>query len=239
MITDNETDELIFDFLEGNLSADEEEAFLLLKDESELFSHQVRLWQNTYLKESLPSVEALEKKILIQPKGYTGNLSARFYAFVIILIISLPIVGEHGRKFEPINFNFHAVEQKTSAVDIVPDQMRQRSEFIVNSRSKTIRAIKPVKRNIAIVEKVDTIYRSAMLSEMKPEPLVRPQKFTLGNIEIIRTRIQNQVFIRKKWSKNEMRQIRKKKRLDDTTYDAREFLKGNVPYVVPLKSSNF
>jgi hypothetical protein len=242
MITDNERDELIFDFLEGNLSADEEEAFLILKDESELLSQQVRLWQNTYIKESLPSVEGLEKKLLINPKGYTGNLSTRFYTLLIMLFVYLPMTGERGREFTLRTFVSHAVNPKISLNNIVADPKADHPKKNSSSSGKMIlnHEGKSGPSEILVVRNADTVFHSVVLSHLKPKPIIGPQKFTLQNIEMVGTEMQSWAAVtRKKWSKSEMRQIRKKKRLDDEKRNAGEFLKGNVPYVVPLKSNNF
>ena len=106
MITDSQKEELIFDFLEGNLSAEEEEAFRILKDESEMFSREIRLWQNTYVEEPLPAIEALEKKLLIPAGSGNGNLMMRIFTVMLIMFyITIPAdqANELAPDFKELN----------------------------------------------------------------------------------------------------------------------------------------
>src|SRR4051812_1203499 len=98
MTTENEKDELIFDFLEGNLNAAEEEAFLILQEESELFNRQVRLWQNTYMHEPLPAIKNLESKLFINTGNHTTSYTTRIYIIFIVMLTSVMFSHDHARQ---------------------------------------------------------------------------------------------------------------------------------------------
>jgi hypothetical protein len=236
MITNNEKDELIFDFLEGNMSPEEEEAFRILQEESELLSREVRLWRNTYLEEALPSVESLEKRLLIHSNGSSGNFLSRIYTCLIVLFTYLTISGDSVLK--PISdtvVNSTAVSQNpVKNTNVIFDCIEKERDSKVASTFKN--------QQRTMTEKSEPVYQSVILSDLKPKSLVNPQKITLQKIEIKKTDVGRKspsVTSRKKWSKREMRQIRQKLWKNNRDRKAAEFLKGKVPYVVPLNSNNF
>jgi hypothetical protein len=239
MTTENEQDELIFDFLEGNLSHDEEEAFLILKEESELLNRQVRLWQNTYLEEPLPSVELLERKLMIETVRHTVNFSGRIYMVLMIMLTYVTLSGDSVQKHVP-----DIITKVTHDNISVPyETTDQASEIIFDCTEEDNIAVKrTVETQAKVFAKNDrTIDQSAILSTPNLEALFKTEQVTLKKIEIRKDKIQKQAFsvTKKKWSRREMRLIRQKLWQDNHTRKANEFLKGNVPYVVPLNSNNF
>jgi hypothetical protein len=88
MKIEGDIDELIFDYLEGNLNKEEHEAFNLLKEENETFAHQVRLWQNGYVNEALPSTSELEERCMVKRQSATSMLTnPGFIAFMVEVIL--------------------------------------------------------------------------------------------------------------------------------------------------------
>ena len=239
MITENEQDELIFDFLEGNLSHDEEEAFLILKEENELFNRQVRLWQNTYMKEPLPSVELLERRLIIQPGRHTVNFSSRIYMVLIIMLTYVTLPGDGVEKYVP-----GAITKVTHDNTPIPEETADQASKIIFDcmEDQNIVVKRTVQTQSEVVTKDDRpINQPAVLSKPDLEALFMTEQLILKKIEVRKgeTPKPNSVAARKKWSRREMRMIRQKLWQDSDTRKANEFQKGNVPYVVPLNSNNF
>jgi hypothetical protein len=244
MIPDNKQDELIFDFLEGNLSADEEEAFLILKEENELLNRQVRLWQNTYLRAPLPSVEALEKKLLI-PYRHGGTFPSQLY---IILIVALVSIVFHGDWVQSYRVALPVEPGSKSSTTYIPPSRHEaeteNSEIIATCPQDHYakRGNEPVRQyevkpNGKSLPELSTLTVADLERAVLLKPLLSP--LTPVNITPSTSRRSDTVTKAKKWSRREVRLIRKKRRLDERTRKANEFLKGNEPYVVPLNGNNF
>jgi hypothetical protein len=75
------------------------------------------------------------------------------------------------------------------------------------------------------------------LSELTLRPLVEPAKPGLNGIAIKQTA--SGKTLTKKWSKRELRLLRKKRWQTIELRRESEFQKGRVPYVVPLNNNNF
>jgi hypothetical protein len=86
-------DELIFDYLEGNLEAEEKEAFELLMRENDMVHWQVKLWRNTYVEEPLPVIDELERKLAISndTSTITGMARRLFMNTLLVLLVFLPV----------------------------------------------------------------------------------------------------------------------------------------------------
>jgi hypothetical protein len=239
MNTIDKQDELIFDFLEGNLSPDEEEAFLILKEESEVLGRQVRLWQNTYLKEPLPSVEALEKKLFIHDEGHRRNFSYRIYAILMIALTYIVAPGDHVQRY----IQGPLVEIKDKIVVIPKTTFDPLSTGTDCSKEKH-----KVSAQASITRQHETLpaaplagSKTIALSDLKTEAVYKLQQIMLEKIQIkvTKTHTPESLKARKKWSRHEQRLIRKKLWQEDKARDINMFLNGNEPYVVPLNTINF
>lgn len=237
MTTANEQDELIFDFLEGNLSPDETEAFMLLKEESELFNREVRLWQNAYIDEPLPSVKALEEKLLIKPNTHSGNFSTRIFTALIIMFMFTVIPED--RTMQSCSETFAI--QRDAAKTINRQEQIKNFQRNLTFKENKIKFDQREKHHPVTAEVDQNEYQSVVFSERKPESLFKTKVLTLQKIEIIKigNRKPPSNIAGKNWTSKEKRQIRKKRWHDIRTREAKKFLKGNVPYVVPLNSNNF
>ncbi len=234
MITENEQDELIFDFLEGNLSPDEKEAFLILKEESEVLGRQVRLWENTYLHEPLPSIEVLENKLLIPENGARG-FSFRIYGLLIMMLAILPIVGDRQEA---------SIRNSVAHIDITEPLIHKQEIQSFKRIAKTVEKKKNVTRKTpkqeTVPESMVQFQPSASVPAIEIDEIRTSQDLVLKKISPGKLSVKKPVLtFHKKWSRHEKRQIRKKKWKDSDAKHAAEFMKGNVPYVVPLNSNNF
>jgi hypothetical protein len=234
-------DELIFDFLEGNLTPGEEEAFLILKEESEVLGREVRLWQNTFLKEPLPSIDALEKKLFIHEDLQKGNLRTRIYALVMIVLTYIIAPVDMRDHVNPVPVNPSAdvspatanatPQALTPAVDPHEREINVRRAFAPAS----LPDLTPAKDQAPADELRQTFATNTAVLLLQPAEIeIRSN----AQIEPQGSK-PDSVIRRKEWSKHEQRMIRKKLRRDDRVRKINEFRSGNEPYVVPLNSNNF
>jgi hypothetical protein len=233
MNTGPQTDELIFDFLEGNLSREEEEALRILKDESELFDREVRLWQNTYLREELPAIESLEQKLLIRSGWNFALWGSR------LCMLLLGIFASTSATLHQTNFPKRAEERKITAICSPAAQVHVSPDLAVTVIRKAI--TKPVTLLSAQVSISDPDPMDIdIVSERKLDSIIEVGKVTLPVISIKKTeKVKPSALSRKKWTRRETRMLRKKRWRENRERAASEFQKGKVPYVVPLDSKNF
>lgn len=244
MMPNKKQDELIFDFLEGNLSVEEQEAFRILKDESEVLSREVRLWQNTYLKEPLPSIKALEETLLRHHADNTSFIP-RLYSIGIILLASL-IVSSGRIQPQAITLERH-VATVLSNIDLPSDAAIHADMNPTTSECIELQRVSPETSSVQVMDQ--TVFEkhwlavpSFTMKEVQVDAdLLSTPKVTFTKPRIIPAQSQGHQNLRgqKKWSRQEVRMLRKKLRNDENQRKANEFLKGNVPYVVPLKNNNF
>jgi hypothetical protein len=232
MNTDRQTDELIFDFLEGNLSREEEEALRILKDESELLDREVRLWQNTYLKEELPVVEALEQKLMIRSDWNITPWGSRLFMLLLCLLAST------SSTLHQVNSQKSAEEEKIVAICSPAAQPHMNSGPALTVTRKTI--AEPMMLPTQISMSDPYLMDAEIVSERKPNPIIEIGAIRLPGINIKKTeKVKPSTASGKKWSRREMRIFRKKRWEENSKRQASEFRKGKIPYVVPLDSKNF
>jgi hypothetical protein len=236
MTTSNEQDELIFDFLEGNLTPEEEEAFSLLKDESELVDREVRLWRNTFLEEALPSVEALEQKLFIQHGTQTTGWFSRVYAWLPILFLYMTFAGDYIHD-EEVNALVGLHPSKT-----ISHKQPSPSEAILICEEPVKSKLPNTSQRIATheLQSSEPLTATVALSELKKSTLVTPA-IPVRRLEPVDVRIKmhRSLLAKKTWSKREMRLIRKRLWQNDQVRQLNEFRRGRMPYVVPLNNNNF
>lgn len=233
MNTDDRLDELIFDYLEGNMSREEQEAFILLKEENEKFGQMVRVWQNTYIKEGLPAIPELESKLLIDTTEPGHTFSGRIYILFIILLILLP-TDKISRRYNTTEFTLRNQQPDDCQIKAEPvfktetdNRRSQKTEMTHTSAKQPDHSVVPIiisKKEIELVTDLDLTM-----------PVVF-EKSILKKIEYKKTF--PETVYRKKWSRKEERLIRQK-RWSDWRRAQAGFLSGNEPYVVPLNSNNF
>lgn len=236
MITDDQRDELIFDYLEGNLNAEEEEVFRILNDESELFNREVRLWQNTYISEPLPSIEALENNLLIAGKNNTRNtiVSRIGIALILLFVNTTPDTGNSSVSL--------AGRLKNSAQVAIPGEREEPKNAITTECQPELRTAKKTQSLASLSDDARELsFTPSSGSVLKLDFIIEVPKPGVGNLptEALTIPISVGKAERKKWTRRENRLIRKKRWRADELRRQSEFLKGKVPYVVPLDSNNF
>jgi hypothetical protein len=242
-MTHEALDEVVFDYLEGNLSAEEKEAFEVLMNESEVTSYQVKLWQNAYVGEALPSVEMLEQRLLRPVAGNSAVQSSFWQKLLsgLTVVFSALIIQYSGFEFESfpianvaprvidqtrINLQSKAIETECTETIISPQLIKRDTRDKVTSQEVHAETL-PVLLNISSLN--TSLLKEATTGDAR-----------VKDFEIQRTESNLGVkTVKRKLSGSERRSMNRKKRKEYEKKIATKFMKGNVPYVVPLKSNNF
>jgi hypothetical protein len=242
-MTHEAIDEVIFDYLEGNLSAEEKDAFDVLLNESEVTTYQVKLWRNAYVNEPLPSVEILEQRLLRPVAGNPAVQSSFWQKLLIGLTIAFSalIIQKSGFEFPtspianvsptisdetPTNLEWKMVEIECPDDLVSPQHLKTNSKDYETPRQLHVMTL-PVLLNISNVN--TSVLEQALMGDVE-----------LRGFEILVTEPNLGVkTVKRRLSASERRSINRKKRKEYENKMAIKFMKGNVPYVVPLKSNNF
>jgi hypothetical protein len=243
-MTHEALDEVVFDYLEGNLSAEEKEAFEVLMNESEVTSYHVKLWRNAYVEEALPSVETLEN-MLLRPVPHSKPVvqPSLWQKLIIGLAITISAFIIQNPQVELESFSV-----TTSTPKIMDGTVPELEPKVIETECPTamgsVENINPVSSDKGISREiyVETLPVSLTISNVNTS--VFKQVLT-GDSELIDFEIRMTEFglghktVKRKLSASERRSINRKKRQEYEEKRAARFMKGNVPYVVPLKSNNF
>lgn len=234
----SDLDEMAFDYLEGNLLPEEKDAFELLMAESEITHHQVKLWKSTYFNEALPVVDSLEKKLVRhESHSFVSEIIRKIFGVVLMLF---PVVFLTVNT-QPAQVN--TITELTANTPIVNDAPGQ---CIDATKPQTI---SPVRDEISQVEitgnpvvnikpesslQFESTQANTSLLKATAEKPIALMNFKIASTNSVPTK----TFIRK-LSGKEIRSLNKRKRKEHQRQVEMKFLKGNEPYVVPLKNSNF
>jgi hypothetical protein len=226
------SDEIIFDYLEGNLSVEEREAFEFLMNDSELVTHEVKLWKNAYVKELLPDVGRLENSLIMKPPfGGTSQLKSFLLTLTFLIFFNSP--SSNLNKLNDAN-----------AIAIPVFKSEQ-------NLSTTLNDFDPYHLSTAIHEKINRQKEKdgEKLIALKHKEIVRLQAslskpFTLERIQIrkisfVQTKLMTVAIMGKKKTVRKLRSLNALKRRNEIENAAAKFLSGREPYVVPLKSTDF
>lgn len=234
----NEYDEIIFDYLEGNLSENERSAFEILLSTDQQLSAQVKAWRNTYVLETFPITKDLETHILalVKRRTWMFSLNTFIYVLLVTLFTSMPseepvtTSGWSGNTVQTTNNTGAEKNCETKFTGPVRlKSIKARADVQITATGDVKEKTLPTHEDdIRLLRIPNTLPLHAPLSLEKIEMINRP-------VKILRT-TKSSV---KQLSKKELRQIRRKKLEDYKLKSQKEFLKGNVPYVVPLDINNF
>lgn len=242
MITDERLDELIFDYLEGNLSAEEREAVEILKAENETFNAQVMQWKNTYVSEPLPLVDDLQRKLLI-PSGNNGTARILHSLGLLLLLVFLPGDGLNSiRQVQSAEKMRNADDEKNIVSAVAPLEVNtpvpaceRLEDKIVSLQAREVAAP-------AHLSSISDAEDFEILTDKNPLPALSVEMPDVRQIEIMRVTVPPVSAVKtgetKKLSKKQIRALRVHKR-NSRRKSTIEFQPGNVPYVVPLDGKNF
>ena len=227
-------DLMLFDYLEGDLTSNEVSQIEMQIASDPLISEELNTWRKTYIKAELSDTKFFETQLLqpINPFSFTLFINS-------ILVICLTLISSTNRQLIPSstpmtnNQNLYSITAKQpisqlsySIIDIEPFLIRPTANFTPSHK-------------VASKEVEGTEYKfipnSAMVTfspKWADYPMSYPKSIKF------RREIDLLIITPKELRKKDkaLRRMRKKAQRDRM---ASEFIKGDIPYVVPVNPTNF
>lgn len=226
-------DIMLFDYLEGNLSSNE---VMQVEDQiasDPLICEELNIWKESYIQsDHYPTTSVLESQLLQSTGSFTFTLFLNS-----ILVICLTIIS--GTNPKPAPFSTSPIQHQNlptlagklpttqiayQQIQIDPEQMVGAAYFMSPENSDEHEQMQVF--HVAIPE----------LSKLPPDWIPYPKKHP-NSIEIEKEK-DLQMVNRKELRKKE-RELRKWKKKAARERMANEFMKGDIPYVVPVNPNNF
>ncbi|MCU0355324.1 MAG: hypothetical protein MUD08_16550 [Cytophagales bacterium] len=245
---ENSLDLLLFGYVEGNLPADELRSLEARLETDASLREELALWEESVVTADYPDTSRLEKSLLKPAAPAWMRLSLN--AWVCLLVTTVLLLRPNRLATEtaaPISETLaeapvFAISHKTAPPMREPEVAAGNQwvrRVAGKPQAKRFRQNLP-KTTVEIAAQPDTASRlpfaaiepvvAAKLPKTAPPPPVA--------LEVRQPKIRK-VPVAKTLTRQERRQIRRLKEKALQQRQANEFMKGNVPYVVPLKSDNF
>lgn len=236
----DEYDQIIFDYLEGNLSPNEREAFEILMSSSETLSSRTSEWKATYLTDKAPlDTTGLEGIIMTSFKKSKWHYTFNSITAAVIILSFLPMrLSDAPSTFLPTSTLNLKDSIETKDIVLVEscksiNAFAKKATVMVKVRSQLMVALpKKTQENGIISEPVV----AEMPSIKTIVPLLDVPKISIPEVKVRRVGNHKKIIHR---SSKERRDINRKKRNAHQKNIEKEFMKGNIPYVVPLDVTSF
>lgn len=226
-------DEVIFDYLEGNLSPKEKEAFEIILGENSDLRNEVNAWKSTFIEEALPETIELERTLFVSSKNNRWSLFLNSILFLMTCVLpsSSDIKNQNTTPMEHVTeiTTVPVPKDYTKHAKIVTCVVANQKEKSNNSGSQhETNSIRNVTWLTVIdkpaLDQFDTLYQSTIT-----------QKLAIHNV----TKDRSSKTQKRQWLHKEMRALNRKKRRENEKENQIKFQPGRVPYVVPLDVKNF
>jgi hypothetical protein len=231
----DENDFFLFNYLEGNLSEAEKREL-----EEELLTDvalqtELSYWRESFIQPEPYDVTSLESKLLMAgktPVRTTGSLQAIIAALLASLLSLVPVPLSVKSTEEWHSYTVFTLPQ-TKNKQLIPAEVNEDSNknqpFVKEVSSGKMPVYKAPQ--VMVIEPLSGL-AVTLLPESKPDGLASLQE------KEIKVQWKKKPAMRM-LSRKERRQIARMKERALQRRIQNEFLKGRVPYVVPLNTSNF
>lgn len=232
----DENENLLFDYLEGNLPAEQVKELeeKLLTDPS--LQSELALWREAFIEPELYDTKNLEEKLLIAEPVIVLK-GAAFQSIIVILLTSL---------FSLLPVRLDIKNPAGNAMYKIPAFSQAKNsqagntlikQYIDNKQAanKEIHAVQPL-RKAAVAEQI--LFEPLPALQVVALPERKPDAVSLLPSREIKIQMKKNASVRA-LSLKERRKIARMKEKALQRRTANEFLKGRVPYVVPLNTTNF
>jgi hypothetical protein len=225
-------DLMIFDYLEGNMTMEEQLDFEANAAVDALLKEELEIWQSTYIASEIPDTGVLESALIQKPSPFS---SFTFYLNTL-LIIAVSFISN-----TQIEREFNAVQ----IMDIPSIELVKRAPTYFKEENG---------RYIPVIHKVDMGDKTAS-EEIDELPLESNQaslmilstralnfdEYLINPIETVKISGVEYTFPKeqKKMDRKQLRQLKKMRNKAARQRRAYEFMQGDVPYVVPIDTRNF
>lgn len=231
---DKDLDQIIFDYIEGELPLEDKEVFELRMLKDDEIKEQVDIWKETIIWEDFNYTNELEQKLFIKSRRQWWTLSLNSFISICFLLLLMPsdLMDE-----DLISLNYQTVSSP------IKDENIEKKQNLFARESDSYRSEKTSKKPI---KESKSISLKNLGAEEKPSDwsvAIQIKKgFDLQHIFMKNSITVNPIKFKKArriLSQKEVRALERKMRKDTENRVASEFRKGNIPYVVPLDVSNF
>jgi hypothetical protein len=238
---ENSLDLLLFRYAEGDLGADQARELEARLASDAALRDELSFWKESFVEPDVYDTTHLESGMLVpvEPR-WTGSYFGT-WVFVLTLMVSL---------FRPV-----PVEMETrTALILAPVITPVETDIVTESRNSgepttlsriTHIPVTPRKKPMPEVTEVERNVNESIISSLIPEIKSRPLevKEAIARLSLTGVRVQKvkhkPVAGARTLTRRQQRKILKMKEKARQQRQADQFLKGNVPYVVPLNSENF
>jgi hypothetical protein len=247
-----ELDLLLFEYLEGELPAEEEKALEEHLATEPALQEELENWKGSFVEEEFYDTAGLEERLVSanhRPLKFPFMTSLNVVVPALLtVLLSFMLVKDAGKESPAV------VAEKSTPAAV---------EEVVHEKTETAAEPAPVIADDAKAKKDKSVPMEAIQEKMRIADADRPQQeeeLSLVNLptiegisvawpeengnEFLSDIVVKRVRMAKKErapdiSRRQQRMIKKRKEKAMQERRAREFRKGNVPYVVPLNSQDF
>ena len=236
---ENTIDLLLFEYLEGQLSVEQAKKLQEKLVSDVCLQAELAHWQDAFFNADFLPTEALEKNLLKEEAKTLGSTSIGFIWGFLLLTSVFSFFPLSTKKGGPMSSKLHT--NPTS-------EIFHQQAIINNSQNQTL----PIKTTSQVVPKQEikrnfeegrkNSLRNIKIEDLPTVAILSPQ-INPSNIAILKaglgkTQTKKSVTVRK-ISGKERRKIERMKEKGLQRRIANKFVKGRVPYVVPLDTKNF
>lgn len=226
-------DLMIFEYLEGNMSMEEQYDFEAQAAVDELLKEELELWKSTYITSEIPDTGVLENALIQKPSPFT---SFTFYLNTI-LIVAISFIS--NTQIEKEIDVVHRIEiPSIELVKKVPANFKEENGRFIPAIHKIDMEDKTAFEEI---EELSQPKNKVFLTYLKTRSLYFDEYWMDPNEHVEISKVKHVKIFKdqKKTDRKQLRHLRKMRNKAARQRRAHEFMKGDVPYVIPIDTKNF
>jgi hypothetical protein len=242
------TERLLFEYLEGELSPERAKAVEERLAADPALRSELELWQASFVEPDFYDTQALEEGLVKEPIKPYGT-SGYYWMAGLVMLVAAFLLAPLDTEKEPVTVRVRvAVGAAGNGVVLEQIVTKNRPDPIVPeirelprvSRRKTSPGRGVSEMRFSQNELSSTFIR-AEIRPMEPILIVEkasaPADWPAGRVKV-QVKMKN-VASHRTLSRKQQRAIARMKKRARQQREANRFLKGNIPYVVPLNSNDF
>lgn len=239
MENDESLDLLLFQYVEGELTADQTRQLEMELATNATLQEELNAWRAAFVEADYYDTRTLEEKLLVKPAGWFYARSST-WVFVLLLVASWFRLSPEPTEYQaviPVKPSSASPTLVPFPTTTIPMESKKSPEF----RSPTV-----VETQRVIVPEILSFERTKPAPAMTEiQPLEPKRMGSIDSLEAVSPHLAIHITQAKagaqpkKLTRQQQRQIIRLKEQARQQRQANEFMKGNVPYVVPLHSTNF
>lgn len=225
-------DNMLFNYLEGNLSDGKAQQVEREIASDPLINGELNLWKQSFVHADFYNTTTIEPQLLQSPGsfGFTFFLNS-------ILVVCIALISSTNPKINPLSTSTMIQENLSSLEANKPSSQFDNQLIMIKPKQvKSSTHIVPLQK-VAIIER-ETIDLVSIpeLANLSPKSIHFPKKHP-KSIEI--NSMLNAPMITKKELRKKERALGRMKQKAARERMAYEFMKGDIPYIVPVNPNNF